>query len=258
MFAIPSAKRIRRDQLQSPLSSLRSSPDPTLNELLRSRAHNEFTFTTDQQDSITINAHVESDGEETELRLFAPSCSTAPESHKIRISSPDATTREPGFIVKKPRSYYFTAEITSRRERELKASAISGDMIVELSKEPWPGCALPWKVRTISPAGIKKAVLVGDPKTIVRVEERVKKRRRKGKKSRIALRKKLQATKDKKAEQERMTKEKEDAEREKRTRRNREKKVKKKSRDKAKKLAEAGATGIPKNLSQQISIEASE
>jgi uncharacterized protein YbaP (TraB family) len=95
---------------------------------------------------------------------------------------------------------------------------------------------LPWKVRKLSAAGMKKEVLVGHPPRLVAVEEAISKRTRKGKKTRIALRKKMQATKDKREEQARLAKEKDEAEREKRTRRNREKKLKKKAKTQAKKV----------------------
>lgn len=143
--------------------------------------------------------------------------------------------------MKKPQSYYFAEEMTSEDAAKLRAAAVSGETVVRMSRESWPGCALPWKVRTISAAGIRKDVLVGHPPTLVQLEENTHRRRRKGKKSRIALRKKVEVAKLKEAERTRLVQEKEETEKEKRTRRNREKKVKKKARDKAKKSAEAGA-----------------
>ncbi|ORY15425.1 hypothetical protein BCR34DRAFT_642906 [Clohesyomyces aquaticus] len=245
MFDIPAAKRVRRNELDSPKSSQRSSPDPTLFELLRSRAHDEYIFTPAELNGSEKDGRTVSDADETELRLFAAPASSAPQSHKIRLTSPDAENGDPGFVVKRPRSYYFADRVDSEREKELQAAAVESEMVLQMANEPWPGCALPWKVWTISPAGIKKAVLVGHPKSLVTVEEKPQKRRRKGKKTRIALRKKLQATQIKLAEKEKLTKEKEEAEREKRTRRNREKKVKKKAREKAKKLAgQVGEQGV--------------
>jgi hypothetical protein len=204
---------------------------------LRTRLRNQFTFTTTTEiaDADTRNAAV-SDEEETELRLFANTSSNAPTTQKIRLASPGASNEEPGFIVKKPRSYFFADEPTSDEELRLEAAAVDGKTIAELSNVPWPGCALPWKVKTISPAGIKREVLVGHPPNLVTVEEAIHKRARKGKKTRIAIRKKMQANKDKREEQARLAKEKEEADREKRTRRNREKKLKKKAKSQAKKL----------------------
>ncbi|KAF9731978.1 hypothetical protein PMIN06_000235 [Paraphaeosphaeria minitans] len=232
------AKSVGRAELQSPASSARSSPDPDVTEFLRSRAQNEFIFTTRDDDTGDFRDDSAASDEEAELVLFAGPLQ-AGESHKIRLSSPEASG-EPGMRVQKPRSYYFADEVTSEREEEYAAAAVTGADVLGMAKIPWPGCAVPWKVRTITPAGLKQVVLVGHPSVPFEVEEQTKKRTRKGKKSRIALRKKMQATNDKQTEQARLAKEKEEAEREKRTRRNREKKVKRKAREQAKKGAAAG------------------
>lgn len=88
--------------------------------------------------------------------------------------------------------------------------------------------------------GSQIRALVGNPPKVVVIEEAGRKRARMGKKSRIALRKKMEAERNKQSESARMALEKEEAEREKRTRRNREKKLKKKEKEKAKKI---GGTG---------------
>jgi hypothetical protein len=234
--------RVRRDDLNSPTSSPRSSPDPDFTELLRSRAHNEFTFTAAHinTDENNDNAAQDDEEDETELVLFAAPSSAAPQANKIRLESPDAGTGEPGFMVKKPRSYYFADEVTSDKETEYEASAISAETVLSLSRQAWPGCALPWKVRTITPTGLQKSILLPHSGEMFTIEEKVHKRSRKGKKSRIALRKKVRSREEKKVEEERKKAEAEETEREKRTRRNREKKVKKKAREKAKKAAVAG------------------
>jgi hypothetical protein len=191
--------RVRREDLHSPASSARSTPDPELEELLRSRTRNEFTFTTIEHDITALQHAAASDDDETELRLFATAPNAAPQSHKIRLSSPSAGSGELG--VKKPRSYYFAAPPTSEERQQLEAAAVDAATVLELSALPWPGCALPWKVRTISAVGLKKEVLVGHPPRLETVEEVARKRTRKGKKTRIALRKKTQATKEKRDEQ---------------------------------------------------------
>ena len=205
-----------------------------MTELLRSRILGDFTFTTIDDEANDQNQPEGESDEEAELVLFAGPSKTA-ESQKIRLSSPDAEPREPGLLVKKPRSYYFADEVTSETEEQLQAIAVTGAQVREMSQIPWPGCALPWKVLKLTHHGMKKAVLVGHPPALVELEDGQKKRSRKGKKSRIALRKKMQAADHKQAEQARIAQEKAEADREKRTRRNREKKVKKKAREKAKK-----------------------
>lgn len=154
--------------------------------------------------------------------------------------------------MKRPQSYYFADEPTSDEEVALQAAAIDGKTILELSREPWPGCALPWKVRRISATGVKKEVLVGHPSILATVEERVHKRTRKNKKTRIAIRKKLHASKTKQQEKAKLAQEKEEAEREKRTRRNREKKVKKKAREKAKKASDEPLDTVAEHTGQTI------
>lgn len=227
---------MRRDELQSPTSSPRSSPDPELEELLRSKIHDQFIYTT-TDDAFPDAAHSD---EETELRLFAAPSNAPPQTHKIRLSSPTMENAEAGFSVKKPRSYYFADEPTSDEEAAFQAAAIDGKSVLELSQLPWPGCALPWKVQTISPAGMRREVLVGHGRLLATVEDKIHKRARKSKKTRIAIRKKLQAAKDKESEEARLAQEKQEAEREKKTRRNREKKLKKKAKEQAKKAVEGG------------------
>lgn len=235
--------RVGRNELLSPASSTRSSPDPAITELLRSRAHNEFAFIdTENNAEIVGQDAIAEDEDEAELVLFAGPSNTS-QTHKIRLSSPDAALGDPSFLKKKPKSYYFADKVTSEKQDELNAAAITGEDVLSLGKVPWPGSAVPWKVTSLTAAGMKKEVLVGhSPLTLATVEEKEHKRKRKGKKSRIALRKMMQAAKAREAAKAKLTvenaklaAEKIEAEREKRTRRNREKKVKKKAREKAKK-----------------------
>ena len=127
--------------------------------------------------------------------------------------------------------------------------AVSGETILAWSKIPWPGCALPWKVHKIT---IKSEKKVAKPLEVCQLTTSEKSRRKRaGKKKRIALRKKAQRDAEKAEE----ALKKEQEEREKKTRRNREKKIKKKMREKAKKAqpgdgadsgqnAEAGAVDM--------------
>ncbi|KAF1917971.1 hypothetical protein BDU57DRAFT_555690 [Ampelomyces quisqualis] len=231
--------RVRREDVLSPSASPRSTPDPELQGLLRSRLHDHFTFTfTTATDADLPDAgHVDaSDQDETELRLFANPASAGSATLKIRLSSPGAGSGEPSLAVKRPRSYYFADAPTGEDERRLQAAAMDGSTVLELADQPWPGCTLPWKVTTISAAGLHRNVLVGHARRLAHVLEPTHKRVRKGKKTRIAVRKRTQAAKDRREEQARVAQQKEEAEREKRTRRNREKKLKKKAKSQAKKV----------------------
>ena len=245
---------MRRDELRSPDESPRSTPDRDIEELLRQRISTEFAFTTAQHDTADIHDAMQSDEDEVELQLFAAPANTAPATLKVRLDSPGLDKGDgSGFLVKKPKSYYFADEPTSDEELALQASAVDGRTVLELSKQPWPACAMPWKVQTITKDGHKKAVLVGHPPALATVEEKDHKRTRKGKKARIALRKKKQANQNKTAERARLAAEKEEAEREKRTRRNREKKVKKKAKAQAKK---AESEGTAEEATQPAQLDA--
>jgi hypothetical protein len=246
--------RVRRDDLRSPDESPRSTPDRDIEQLLRRRISAEFTFTTTEQDD--VDDAVQSDEDEAELRLFAAPANAAPATLKVRLSSPGLDKGDgSGFLVKKPRSYYFADEPTSDEELALQASAVDGRTVLDISRQPWPACAMPWKVTTITKDGIKKAVLVGHPPMLATVDEAQHKRTRKGKKARIALRKKKQANQSKQEERARLAAEKEAAEREKRTRRNREKKVKKKAKAQAMKT-DGGGEDAAKDATQAANVDA--
>lgn len=248
---------MRRDELRSPDESPRSTPDRDIEELLRQRTSTEFAFTTAEHDAGHVEDAVQTDEDEAELRLFAAPANAAPATLKVRLTSPALDTGDgSGFLVKKPRSYYFADEPTSDDELALQAAAIDGSTVLELSRQPWPACAMPWKVRTITRDGMKKAVLIGHPPMLATVEDKDHRRTRKGKKARIALRKKKQANKDKQEERAKLAAEKEEAEREKRTRRNREKKVKKKAKAQAKK-AEGEDTAAGTTQSADVEGDAS-
>jgi hypothetical protein len=147
----------------------------------------EFTFTTTEQ--ADVDDAVQSDEDEAELRLFAAPANAAPATLKVRLSSPGPDKGDgSGFLVKKPHSYYFADEPTSDEELALQASAVDGRTVLEMARQPWPACAMPWKVTTITKDGIKKQVLVGHPPMLATVDETQYKRTRKGKKARIALR----------------------------------------------------------------------
>lgn len=122
----------------------------------------------------------------------------------------------------------------------LESVAVSGDDVIVRSRSPWPGSAYAWKVTTVSAASKVRSSTTEETQRGAGVG----KRKRIGKKHRIALRKKAQVEAEKKAAATRTAAEREAAEREKRTKRNREKKVKKKEKEKAKKTA-AKAGEVP-------------
>ena len=225
---------MRRADLYSPAPSPRSSPDPELEHLLRARFEHDFTFTTIAQHDVVAPDAGKSD-DEVELRLFATPLNAAPTVHTIRLSSPGARG-EAGFLIKKPRTYYFAEDPSAADAANLRAAAVDAKTVLELSSTPWLGCALPWKVLRISAAGMQKSVLIPHPQVTVTAADTVPKRTRLGKKSRIALRKKLAALRFKGEDDARVAKKKEEAAREKKIRLNREKKLKRRAKKQAKRI----------------------
>lgn len=172
------------------------------------------------------------------FRFFKSRSSVGDQPQTVRISSPGEEQQDGGFVEqKRPPSYYFSEKPSDTRVHQLQQSAISGSDVIARSKLPCPGYALPWKVTMIkgSPEPNSSRPL-GSVRAEIPNAERTK-RKRLGKKHRIALRIKAAAAQEKQSQAEQERIEREAAEREKRTRRNREKKVKKKERDRQKKAA---------------------
>ena len=178
--------------------------------------------------------------ETVEFRLFAAKSNEEDVAHKvgvrqslvrIKVRSPtplSVSEREGAFRnPHRSQSYFFTAvdeERLSKRRDEYLLTAVSGEEVEKARKRiPWSGMQLPWRIIHIK-SEVRNAAATSGKATSM-FEQSDRRRRRKSKKSRIAIRRKFAATKVS-----------QDAEAEKRTRRNREKKVKKKARDKAKKL----------------------
>jgi hypothetical protein len=237
---------VRRSDLRSPVSSRHSSPD--LSDTLRSRFLEGITFT--PQDispqghfSAELEEAAKTDDDEAELVLFAAPPSAAPRSSKIRLQSPEVDAA-PGFLVPRPRSYYFAEEDREKR-CQFELSAIDAETIRAVAKEPWPGCALPWKVRKLPSAGMQRIVLVPHQEIGAGSRDQPKKRVRKGKQSRIKMRKQLRARAEKEAEEQKLKQAKEEAEREKKIRKNRERNLKRKrAKEKARHVSEDAVEAV--------------
>ncbi|MCJ1243566.1 hypothetical protein MMC30_000763 [Trapelia coarctata] len=257
MFEIPNAKRVRRQDLYSRSPSPSPSPS-TPDSPLRARLQQQYEAAYQLPHSFEgavspavshrsptpaaedLAAQIR-DEEAFEFRLFSKpgSGDQAPvKPSRILIRSPSPVIGEPGFL--QPRrsdKYYFATTPTCEQRACFEAAAISADAIVAEQAHKWPGCALPWRVTTITaPAARSSSALAANLTGIST------KRKRVGKKRRIILRKELALVREKEAIRSMTAAEREAVEREKRTKRNREKKVKKKERDKLKKAAEPSAT----------------
>lgn len=207
-----------------------------MTELFYSRIQQDYSY-----DSVSIcrtssncgvdKGFIEENKDELEFRLFAAPVSAASQNQvpiqRVRLCSPSVEDQAAGFVIPgRGSGYYFTGDIKGARQAELNAVATEGEDILQQAQSSWPGCALTWRVTTITPAGLMLGVSVSDIGSTSGLHVR---RTRPGKKRRVALRKQAQKLKEKKEQAER-------ALQEKRTRRNREKKVKKKAREKAKKV----------------------
>lgn len=165
--------------------------------------------------------------EEVEFRLFARSPTTNEKTTtRIRVASPSLSDRPAGLVhPERPREYYFRDSLSPEAEGRLKAAAVSGEDVLARSQTKWPGCVLPWRVTTILSIG--KAMHQASTHV-----DTAKKKTRKGKKTRIAIRKMAVEKYERKAKMEEAAAERALAERAKRAKRNREKKLKKREREK--------------------------
>jgi hypothetical protein len=178
--------------------------------------------------------------QELEFRLFAPSTAnnTLP---RIRVRSPDPTDRPPGLVVPhRPDTHYFANEPNAEAKARLASAAISGSEVKLRADTPWPGCFLPWRVVSVTASG---KVLASLNKHVVSEsgEGIPQKRSRKGKKARIATRKKAAAEKERLREEAMRKQDKEIQEKIKRAKRNREKKIKQRERNRRKKAEAIGS-----------------
>ncbi|GME59585.1 hypothetical protein GTA08_BOTSDO08208 [Neofusicoccum parvum] len=253
MFDLPDAKRIRRTDLAStspsPTSTPRSSPDPSLTAHVLARLNKTLDITLPPAAPPAPPAPptpnddpAASSDNELEFRLFAapaPDAATnsRPAVQKIRLHSPSADDNggngRGGFVVAaRPAAHYFACALEdggNARAAEYVDAAVSGaEVVARAAGARWAGCGVPWRVRVGEGCGRVEGDGVGGGR---------EGRRRKGKKARMALRRKVRARVERKEEAERVAREREEAERAKRTARNREKKVKKKEREKAKKAS---------------------
>lgn len=238
-------RSVRRSELHS--SSAESTPDPELQRLFAEQLTKQKGEPNETYESSQIRPQQEpqvpeqEQDEGVEFRLFAPS-SAHPDGivSRIRVKSPESTNEL--VIIPRPDSYYFASELSAAQNARFSYSAVSGDEVLSRSRTPWPGCHMPWRVITISSFGkvvqrLNKPISVGSEDGVQR------KRKRKGKKARVAIRKKMAADQERAAREGMSKGEREIQEKIKRAKRNHEKKVKQRERNKRKKAQVATAIG---------------
>lgn len=224
---------VSRADLRSPQSSPELDADPDAVAKLRNLRTFQYENEAGDVAPAASNKNDNPTDDELDFQLFAPSNSAGDTAQKIRLKSPTPPA-EAGLIhPNRHSSYYFAGQPDAHKAAQYQAIALSGDKVVEMSKNSWPGAAYSWKVLHLPPSGESRSAKTSNQDCFGRLIGRhnePRKRSRKGKKTRIMLRAKLLASRT-------AAETKEAEEREKRTRRNREKKVKKKLKEKAKKEA---------------------
>ena len=158
---------------------------------------------------------------------------------KISLRSPSPASGESGFVrTERPATYYYTGETSAERAEQYRIAAVSGEQLLQGLGTRWvcspvvsvwllltafikPGFEMPWRVTILKATGrIMTTSSFDTSQTVIGKKKRI------GKKRRIAIRKHKTG------------------EREKRTKKNREKKVKKRQKEKLKKAEEGEISGI--------------
>lgn len=197
--------------------------------------------------------------EEFEFRLFSgPAGTSAPAKVVLDASDDEDAPKGDGAFVQpeRPQSYYLAEEATpDQRERYCYAAVTAEDIAAGARKRAW-GLERPWRVVKISlsSSAARSSTAGSETGAMVTGQDNTEdgpKRKRPGKKRRIAVRIKARAEKEKReaekarreaAEKQRVSKEEHLLEKKKRL--NREKKLKRRAKEKEKKLA-AGETLPP-------------
>lgn len=185
--------------------------------------------------------------EEFEFRLFSTSSRSAAPAKVILTTSDDedAPQGEGGFTVPvRPMSYYVAGDPTPEQWARYRSVAVAGeDILLGARKRAW-GLERPWRVIKWTATNKALAALSTGKDTMnpTPSEEHalVAKRKRPGKKRRIAARIKVKAEKEKREADEKFKLSKEEHLKEKKKRLNREKKLKRRAKEKEKKLAAKG------------------
>jgi hypothetical protein len=128
----------------------------------------------------------EAEDEVYAFRLF----STAGPAPKIVLENPDRV--EEGKLLRgRPLSYYLVTDLSPEKKQQYEMAAVSGEDVLERSKVREWGLELPWRVQTIK---VTRKAGPRERKIIVNAEdEQQTKRKRPGKKSRVATRIKARA-----------------------------------------------------------------
>lgn len=178
-------------------------------------------------DSTPIDEAGEVEDEGYAFRLF----STAGPAPKVVLEDYDKVV-EGKLLRGRPLSYYFATEVSPQKKREYEVAAVSGEDVLARSKVRHWGLELPWKVTSIK---ITRKARPGEVASHARSESEQQQagRKRPGKKSRIAMRKKARAQAQAEEEAKKKMASKEEQIKEKKKRLNRLKKLRRRAQKKA-------------------------
>ncbi|KAA8913446.1 hypothetical protein TRICI_003206 [Trichomonascus ciferrii] len=95
-----------------------------------------FEFEVMDQDEAEDGAEKEKEEDFESFQLFSNSGLS-----KVRLESPEPEQ----VYAKRPDTYYFSKPSDSER-RQIESVALSGQDVLELATESWPGMKMPWKV----------------------------------------------------------------------------------------------------------------
>ena len=181
------------------------------------------------QSQSPLKSRIQDDDEGYDFKLFAPRPDSAHAAvTRIRLDSPETAAAQPGLLRQHPRNHYFRDEPSPEMEAQLASVALTGQQVVARSRWWCPELKLqgtPWKVEDAHI--FRKA----SPWLDKLVTEFVKtKRKRPGKKSRIAARKREQQAQS-------VLMRSALADRIKKAKKNRDKKLRQREKEKARKVA---------------------
>ncbi|KIV99948.1 uncharacterized protein PV09_08465 [Verruconis gallopava] len=243
MAGTENVTHVRRNDLRSKSPK----PDVKLQQLFLDRVPvtYEYTDIAQPREDTKSEDGGQKEVEELEFRLFASTTESQMPVIRIRLHSPACKEESANLARGRPKSYYFKGQPSVKEQAQLNSVALSGEQVIEMSKMPCPGLNLPCRViklQTLSTSHATDA-LSKDTDGIKTWQGEIstvfdkKRRKRPGKKSRVAVRKKLQ----KEAERVRLARiaeiDKELAERMKKSKKNRDKKLRQRAKEKERKAA---------------------
>ncbi|PKK51880.1 hypothetical protein CI102_3693 [Trichoderma harzianum] len=177
-------------------------------------------------DESASNQDAEAEDEAYTFRLF----STAGPAPKVVLENHDRIIE--GKLARgRPLSYYLVTDLPPEKKHQYEMAAVSGEDILARSKIREWGLELPWRVTNIK---VTRKARPGEGVDVTRVDdEQQAKRKRLGKKSRIAMRKKARAKEQADAAAKQKMADKEEQVKEKKKRLNKLKKARRKAKRKA-------------------------